>query len=158
MTPFFHPVLLAIAVNNISPPNNEVWFFLLQAHWPLRLFLPVLIFAALFLFPDAALVSSSPPHAPLQRACDSWKTLYHVLAYSLLPHPIPRWLSPLDTLLKCNPSQHRHHPRRCNAAICGWCCGADNSLFYLPLSSTKGPWHWSNASRLMAAQHARDTA
>lgn len=56
-------------------------------------------------------------------------------------------MPPLPTLADCL--------CRSDAAICRCHCRrSDNRLFYLPLSSTKGPWHWSNASRLMAAQQA----
>lgn len=75
----------------------------------------------------------------------------------LLPFIAPSLILPFDTLLKCTPSlllcSTGAHSRR-SIAICSWCRGADNSLFYLSLSSTKGPGHWSNASRLMAAQQA----
>lgn len=75
----------------------------------------------------------------------------------LLPFIAPALILPFDTLLKCTPSlllcSTGAHSRR-SIAICSWCRGADNSLFYLSLSSTKGPGHWSNASRMMAAQQA----
>lgn len=131
--------------------------------WLLHHFLPWSF--VYLLFSISPLISSSPPPCPsLQGPRDSCKTLYQGADLRCTaPSSPPLYLVPpstnllFNTLLKCNPHPLLsstgplcHH----NRAICSWCRGADNGLFYLSLSSTKGPGHWSNASRLMAAQQA----
>lgn len=122
--------------------------------------------------PHLLISSASPLRVSLQRACDSCKTLYQGVDLRCAalsspfstPSSIPPRFSPSTLCWSVTPPLLGSTGPLCccNVAICSWWCGADNSLFYLPLSSTKGPRHWSNASRLMAAQqaafYARDTA
>lgn len=137
----FDRVLLA--VNSIVHPNR-VCFLLLQVQGGCYTASP-LIFASL-LFSVAPPPHLITPRVSLQRACDSCKTLYQGVdlrcaapfSPSLIP---PSLILPFHTLLKCNPHPLRCPLCHCNVAICSRCCGADNSLFYLPLSSTKGPGH-----------------
>lgn len=127
-------------------------------------FLPAI--SASLLLSDASLISSSP-HIPLMFLSRGFMTAVKpctkALTYGLLPHPPPVRPHHNSPLCWSVTSPSSNNPLcHCKVAIFSWCCGADNSLFYLLLSSTKGPWHWSNASRLMAAQQApfytRDTA
>lgn len=100
------------------------------------------------------------PAFPSRGFVTAVKPCIKVLTHDVLPCPSPPpppfypffcWkCTPPPLLLSSTGPLCRHN----DVAISIWCCGADNGLFYLSLSSTKGAGHWSNASRLMAAQQA----
>lgn len=162
-TSCFHRPLLTATVKGLVQPNNSVQFLLLQVQGVCCDIYPVIFASLLF---SIAPITTSPLPVSLQRACDSCKILYQgVDLQRSAPSSLPLCFAPSTlfwsvTAPPSPPSQLRLPALHCNVAICS--CGADNSLFYLSLSSTKGPGHWSNASRLMAAQqaafYARDTA
>lgn len=156
------PAALCFAfIISVVKPNNSVQFLLLQIQGgcytvsPRNLCLPFILHRSPPLLINPLFLSRGLVTAV--------KPCIEALTYAVLPPPSPAphpslprfspstlcWsVTPPPLLSSTGPLCH------CNVAICSWCCGADNSLFYLPLSSTKGPGHWSNASRLMAAQQA----
>lgn len=147
-TDHFCLLLLQGGGYSMSPSNLCFTLILHLAPWspPLSVFLSrgfVTVVKALYQGVDLRCAAlSSPFSSPL--SIPPWFFFFQ----HFVKVPPPPTTTSSSTTGSAGPLYH------CNIAICSRCCGADNSLFYLSLSSTKGPGHWSNASRLMAAQQA----
>lgn len=91
----------------------------------------------------------SAHHTPTALSCSLSRELQTavkpcIMKLTLLPNPppsLPLWFFSYIPLPACNPPPPTASQTHSAVAISSRCCGADNSLFYLPLSSTKGPWH-----------------